>query len=314
MKIKEPSKKITLSFSGGKDSVASWLYLRDLGHDVTCVFCDTGHEAPETYNYIETLKREHDCPLVWIQAKVRDIWKGEVPERWQSIADAPLTMETLSIIKKWFPSPTARFCTTFLKLVPFQKWILENTTADEWIASGVRAEESPKRASLEEQYFDNYMQRWRWLPIHKWTAEQVFRLHAKSDVPPNPLYKMGAARVGCDPCIMARKDELRETALRRPEVFERLAAMEDRVGSTLRKQISTFFPRKKTSASYRSLLDSVSNYAIPSADDVRRWALGAPAAHPKDGLPGFEDVPIDEWIEGEDLQAPACSSPYGLCE
>jgi 3'-phosphoadenosine 5'-phosphosulfate sulfotransferase (PAPS reductase)/FAD synthetase len=311
----EITNPIRVSFSGGKDSVATYLYLaRDLGfRDVECVFCDTGHESEITYNYIETLRREHGFQIHWVQPLMRDLWVNP-PAR--DDLDDPLTMESLSIHKKRFPAPSARFCTTHLKMAPLRRWINENTRDDVILASGVRADESPKRAEMSICHWDEYMERWRILPIHKWTASDVFDCHARHSVPPNPLYLRGCGRVGCYPCIMARKPELKAMAEGDPDAFKRLHAMEERVANAVGKNVMTLFSREKTSAAYRSVVDEQSGLNVPTADDVRRWALGMPP-NPRDGDLFFGgeyySKQDDDW-DGDDIEAMACSSPYGLCE
>uniref|UniRef100_UPI0025C1D36E phosphoadenosine phosphosulfate reductase domain-containing protein n=1 Tax=Brevundimonas sp. TaxID=1871086 RepID=UPI0025C1D36E len=47
----EPPRHI-LSLSGGKDSAALAIYLRDRVPDVEYIFHDTDKELPETYDYI----------------------------------------------------------------------------------------------------------------------------------------------------------------------------------------------------------------------------------------------------------------------
>lgn len=41
-----------LSLSGGKDSAALAIYMRDKVTDIEYVFCDTEKELPETYEYL----------------------------------------------------------------------------------------------------------------------------------------------------------------------------------------------------------------------------------------------------------------------
>ena len=49
--------KVIVSFSGGKDSLASLLWVRNnLTKDFITVFCDTGWEHPLTYKYIEEVQ------------------------------------------------------------------------------------------------------------------------------------------------------------------------------------------------------------------------------------------------------------------
>lgn len=46
-----------LTFSGGKDSTAMWLYAIEQGVEVMPVFNDTGHEHQLTYEYVEYLDK-----------------------------------------------------------------------------------------------------------------------------------------------------------------------------------------------------------------------------------------------------------------
>ena len=48
--------KVLVTFSGGKDSLASLLWVQNnLTKDFVTVFCDTGWEHPLTYQYIEDI-------------------------------------------------------------------------------------------------------------------------------------------------------------------------------------------------------------------------------------------------------------------
>lgn len=304
---------VYLFFSGGKDSVAAYLHLRELGREnVTCLFTDTGHESAITYDYIDSLRRHSGFPIITIQPLVRDMWLNDPPSHatGRDDLDEPLTMERLAVIKKRFPAPTARFCTTHLKLYPARRWLMANVAGLCVIASGVRAEESAKRAALPPYYFDELMGRYRWLPIQDWTVQQVFDCHERHGIPPNPLYKRGFSRVGCYPCIMSRKTELAAIALHDPAAFDRLTEMENKLTKETGR-ISTFLG-SATSAKYKSLIEPKSGRRLSTADDVRRWALDAVPNHADGELNlGAEMYAYDD---GEDLNAAACSSPYGLCE
>ena len=45
-----------LALSGGKDSSALAVYMRDKVRRMEYVFCDTGKELPETYEYLARLE------------------------------------------------------------------------------------------------------------------------------------------------------------------------------------------------------------------------------------------------------------------
>lgn len=317
MKDRQPfdrERPCVVSFSGGKDSVATWLYLtRELClPNIVCVFADTGHEAEQTYAYLDLLEREHGLSLVRVQGQISQLMKTKkpewVPQSWLD-DDLPLTMERLCVWKRRFPSATHRFCTTELKLVPLRRYVEQYP--DCVMVSGVRAEESPRRANLATWAYDDFMSRDRWLPIHGWSHRQVFGIHNWNGVPVNPLYLQGCSRVGCWPCIHARKSELASIALRHPECFERLTAMERHAAQLCGKPIMTFFSRDKTALEYRSHVDAATGLRVADAEDVLRWALGAASQYPQDSMFANVAVPLDE---GEDLEAEACSSAYGLCE
>jgi len=299
---------VVVHFSGGKDSVATYLHLtRERGMtNVRCLFSDTGFEAPHTYEYLDLLERDYQFPITRIQGRVRDLWKGEVPERYADIADAPLTMETLCRVKKRFPSPTRRFCTEFLKLRPAAKWHAENTTPDTVIACGIRAEESQRRAQMATLTYDDMTGRHRWLPIFEWTVEDVFACHERHGIPRNPLYALGLSRVGCFPCIHARKSELAVCGTRYPQMFQSLRDMEKKVaaqdGST--REVMSYFGNSKTPSAYHSHIDPKSGKGFPDALDVWRWAVSVDARMGDGTL----------WEEPEDEDVFGLCDRYGACE
>ena len=317
--IPDPSKHYVLGFSGGKDSVATWLYLTrelNLPH-VTALFADTGHEFPDLNEYLSLLEREHGLPIVRIHAILGD-FDGElvgekVCERlgidqssdWRS---ERLNMERLAILKRRFPSPMARFCTTFLKLAPSRRWMREHCDLENTIrVTGIRAQESPARAAHPVwQDRDEYMGVPIWAPIHSWHFSQVFGLHGKYRVPINPLYLQGMARVGCAPCINAKKEELASIASRRPEAFEALRAMEKRAASEVGKPELSFFAAGKVPDRFASHTCPASGKKFPDAFDVMRWALD------DDGTADMFDG--HDFKEDDTEDAIQCVSHYGLCE
>ncbi|WP_191910512.1 phosphoadenosine phosphosulfate reductase family protein, partial [Pseudomonas savastanoi] len=52
---KEPQVRHILSLSGGKDSAALAIYMRDRVPEMEYIFSDTGKELPETYDYLQRL-------------------------------------------------------------------------------------------------------------------------------------------------------------------------------------------------------------------------------------------------------------------
>lgn len=154
---------------------------------------------------------------------------------------------------------------------------------------GVRAQESAARAKLPEREdtpegYEIYR------PLLHWTVDDVFAIHRKHGIEPNPLYKLGMGRVGCLPCINCGKQELFEIARRFPAEIARVAEWERLVKMASKRQAATFFPTangRGTDGIYDEVEWSKTAYGGKNYDLVKAIE--------------FEDVPL-------------CSSQYGLCE
>mgnify|MGYP000414679665 CR=1 FL=1 len=135
--------KVIVSFSGGKDSLASLLWVRNnLTKDFITVFCDTGWEHPLTYKYIEEVQEQLGLNLITVKSK-----------KFNGMVD-------LTKKKSRWPSSQRRFCTSELKTIPMIDYILDEVNDDVLIIQGIRAAESAKRAEMSKQctYFKYYVQ------------------------------------------------------------------------------------------------------------------------------------------------------------
>lgn len=93
-----------LGLSGGKDSTALALYLKDRVPDIEYFFCDTHKELPETYAFLKKLEVALGKEIEYLEAK-----RGF--DHW------------LEIFGGFLPSPKARWCTKQLKIVPLEKYV-----------------------------------------------------------------------------------------------------------------------------------------------------------------------------------------------
>ncbi len=222
-------KLVVASVSGGKDSGAMSLWLKEREIEHVRIFADTGWEHPLTYEYLRG-------PLTDALGPIREL-QAEVPAEVQGIANGrvrvtqhdpdlgptidmveerpgnfvPLDFLTLVDRKAMFPSRVMRFCTEELKVKPIQRFLatLMDTMAAEVVnAVGIRRAESQARSKMGEWEWSNTMDCWVWRPLATWTHDDVVAIHKRHGLPMNPLYAMGATRVGCWPCIHARKSEL----------------------------------------------------------------------------------------------------------
>ncbi|PJC87799.1 hypothetical protein CSW98_01340 [Vibrio sp. HA2012] len=185
----------------------------------------------------------------------------------------------LCIVHGSMPTRLARFCTRELKIEVSQHQVLEIALSEcdgeviNW--SGVRAEESVKRSTYnwlsEDPRGDGFL--FTFLPIHKWKVQDVFALHKYLGIEPNPLYLQGADRVGCWPCIMSNKAEIRQFA-QDEEAVQRIAQIE-RVIKHLNRY--SYWRADKEGVPFK---DFNTGFFIPRAGmvgvgihDVIKWAM-----------------------------------------
>src|SRR4051812_3433010 len=109
-----------LGLSGGKDSAALALYMRDRVPEMEYFFCDTGRELPETYEYLQRLETVLGKPIARLNAD-RDF------DHWLWVYGGAL------------PSPQMRWCTRMLKIKPLEAWIGDAQT---FSYIGIRADEN----------------------------------------------------------------------------------------------------------------------------------------------------------------------------
>lgn len=222
------------SVSGGKDSTAMCLHLQEQGIEYRAVHFDTGWEHPETVRYVREVLPQYIGP---IEIRSRE---PELDERREAYA---VELEGLlgfrSPFVRWvlkkgiFPFRTVRFCTQELKVFCVRDLVAEVHEAEGLPVNvvGIRAAESRARAELPEREISTSLDCMVWRPLINWTESQVIEIHRRHGVPPNPLYLRGSSRVGCWPCINARKGEVRLVEESRIAVIERLEAMINELAS-----------------------------------------------------------------------------------
>jgi 3'-phosphoadenosine 5'-phosphosulfate sulfotransferase (PAPS reductase)/FAD synthetase len=304
-----------VSVSGGKDSTALLLLaIERQTENLQAVFSDTGHEHPQTYEYVQYLS-ETVFPIRTIRADfTKDIERKReyVRAKWPEKGVSPEVVErALSVLRPtgnpfldlciWkgrFPSTKARFCSEELKRNPIieqvQMPLLEQGHTI-WSWQGVRADESLARRNLTElEEVGGGL--WNYRPILQWTAQDCFDMHRKHGVKHNPLYEQGMGRVGCMPCIHARKDELLEISRRFPEEIERVAEWERIVQAASKRGTATFFAAA-----------SLGHHENEGAQEVGQIYRHVEWAKTSRGGKQYDFLRVQN-------DGPLCSSIYGLCE
>lgn len=250
--INHPNAQFVVGVSGGKDStLTAAMMLEKFGKRCRLVFCDTGIEAPQTYEYvkcldrifferygvnIETIKNDFSERL---QRKRNKLIKNGFEKQASLKIPRGNPFLDLCVASDRFPSRVARFCSYQLKIRPtenFIKNILMNGITCISV-SGERAEESIKRAGkpvFEDWKVDKKTgtKAYIYRPILGLKTQDVFEGLARFNIEPNPLYKLGFTRVGCFHCINCRKEELRLIAEHSPETIDKLEQWEKLVGAS----------------------------------------------------------------------------------
>ena len=232
------SHQVIASVSGGKDSAAVCLYLKDHGIPYDAVFMDTGWEHADTYAYLRGELTEYVGPIRWLRAEV-DLppAKETMAQELEAMLGHYSAMVRLCLKKGMFPSRMTRWCTEATKLMPAQRWA-DSLDADTINVVGIRSDESAARAAMPEWEWIDKRDSWTWRPILAWTLDDVIAIHARHGLRPNPLYLRGASRVGCWPCIFARKAEIRFIAETDPTRIEVLRLLETYVETCQRGHIA----------------------------------------------------------------------------
>ena len=264
--------KVIVQFSGGKDSTACLLWVRNnITTDFLTVFCDTGFESEITYKYINQVSKKLKLNLITIKSK-----------KYADFID-------LAVNKKRFPSTKARFCTEELKSKPMIDFVLDEINDDVLIIQGIRKDESFSRSKMAKQctFFKYYFAPYKidpktkkpkfhsyrkkqivkfksqfsddiLRPVFDWSGQQVIDYIIANGLKPNPLYSLGMKRVGCFPCIMANHQDIKSMVKYIPERITEISEYEQALNTS-------FFPPDKipkrftTNGKYPTMID-VKNY------------------------------------------------------
>ena len=182
-----------LGLSGGKDSSALAIYMRDRVPEMEYFFADTGAELPETLEYLELLED----------------YLGKPIERLNSTKDFSYY---LKLNGNFLPTARSRWCTTNLKIKPFEEYV-GNDTAITYV--GIRADEPHRKGYLSTK--NNISARYPFIEdgLHK---KDVFDILKSSGIGA-PKYYEWRSRSGCFFCFFQRKEEWIGLSERHPELY-----------------------------------------------------------------------------------------------
>ena len=195
-------KPVTVSYSGGKDSLVTLLLVRDTISDFDILFADTGLEFGETVDNVKETAKELGLPL-----KIHS--SGEA--FWNSIDNfGPPTVE-------------ARWCCKVCKLGAITQLIENNYDNGCLTFIGQRKYESEVRANSDHIWKNPWVgNQIGATPIQNWTALHVWLYLFWKKAKYNPLYEEGFDRIGCWLCPSASMADFTRLCEIHPELSEKL--------------------------------------------------------------------------------------------
>jgi 3'-phosphoadenosine 5'-phosphosulfate sulfotransferase (PAPS reductase)/FAD synthetase len=183
-----------LCMSGGKDSTALALYMRDRVPNMEYVFCDTDKELSETYEYLNRVEAFLGKKIIRLNDKAGfDHW-------WE-------------VFGGYLPSPQMRWCTKLLKLKPFEDYV-----GDGLVTSyvGIRADENRTGYISTKENIK---------PVFPFKDDGidyagVMKILEESGIGLPPYLKWGRTHSGCFFCFFQRPIEWVRLLENHPDQFE----------------------------------------------------------------------------------------------
>lgn len=196
-----------LGISGGKDSAALAVYMRD--HypelEIEYFFTDTGEELPEVHEFLGKLEGYLGKPIARLNP-------GRDFRFW------------LRQYNHFLPNPQTRWCTRMLKLKPFEDWVRPMLAAGEKVTSYVAIR-------ADEDYREGYSTKAENLIVKLPFREAGIDKAGVIDILENsgvgyPKYYEWRSRSGCTFCFFQQKIEWVRLRERHPKAYEEAKALE----------------------------------------------------------------------------------------
>ncbi len=189
--------------SGGKDSSALAVYMRDKVPDMEYFFCDTGAELPETYAYLAKLE-------VVLGKKIIKLNSTRSFDHY------------FEVFRGTLPSPQMRWCTSMLKIKPLEDWI-GDAEVTSYVA--IRSDEKSRTGYVSTKPNIKTI-----FPFIDDDIDHTGVIKILEDAGINlPDYYKWRTRSGCYFCFFQRKAEWVGLADNHPDLFKRAVAIEQKI-------------------------------------------------------------------------------------
>ncbi|TQJ58039.1 3'-phosphoadenosine 5'-phosphosulfate sulfotransferase (PAPS reductase)/FAD synthetase [Arthrobacter sp. SLBN-83] len=240
-----------LGISGGKDSAALAIYLKDRIPNLEYFFTDTGAELPETYEYLSALEAVLGKPIARLNSE-----RGF--DHWLKVYGGAL------------PSPQMRWCTKMLKIKPLEAWLGDSPT---YTYIGIRADEN-RSGYISTKSTIRPVFPFKEDGINK---EQVFKILDDAGVG-LPEYYEWRTRSGCSFCFFQRKSEWIGLSERHPDLYEEAIAYENKQGfeDTAMKDRQYTWSQGETLSELRDRADEIKEKHAAAMEKAARRRTNLP--------------------------------------
>lgn len=191
-----------LALSGGKDSSALAVFMKDKVPDMEYVFCDTEKELDETYEYMQRLSQYLGKPIKTLKYKAGYGFD-----------------EILKLKRGFLPSQQSRWCTQYLKLIPYEEFIGSDNVIS---YVGIRADEPYRTGYISTK--PNIKAVFPFIE-HNIRKADVFKILEDSGLG-IPTYYDWRSRSGCYFCFFQQRIEWVGLLERHPDLFQKAMAYE----------------------------------------------------------------------------------------
>ncbi|MCU1315276.1 MAG: Phosphoadenosine phosphosulfate reductase family protein [Candidatus Acidoferrum typicum] len=190
-----------LALSGGKDSSALAIYMKERIPEMEYVFCDTAKELVETYEYLDRLEVFLEKPVVRLKNEGMGF------------------DDLLKMRRGFLPSPQMRWCTEYLKIKPYEKYI-----GDDKVISyvGIRADEGNRKRYISTK--PNIIAKYPFVEDgirHKDVLEILNTTYVGGKPIGLPKYYEWRSRSGCYFCFYQQRREWVGLLETHPELFRK---------------------------------------------------------------------------------------------
>ncbi len=185
-----------LSLSGGKDSTALAIYMKDRVPQMEYVFCDTEKELDETYTYLDKLQDFLGKPIHHLKY------------------DGLGFDQLLKKKNGYLPSPQVRWCTEMLKIKPFEKFVGDGAVIS---YVGIRADETHRKGYISTK--PNIVAQFPFIEDGIKHAD-VMRILEQSGLG-LPEYYEWRSRSGCYFCFYQQRREWVALLEKHPDLFKK---------------------------------------------------------------------------------------------